>query len=242
MTASTILRDPAAHMGENVSMMAAVETVLSKTVFTVDQDKTKSGPQDLLIISPTLSGVPEKDSYVTVQGEVFKFDPAEVAKRAKGYTLDLSADLVQKYQGKPAVLATVVVTTALVDLAKKPIPPMNSGEQILSVQMKAIQASTTALRGGLDAPNADQLKEQVGILKKAFTEADMVFKGLGAPDAIGWVGDAMKLVTTMETAVGTSKWDDVKASAGTLQQLCTSCHTVHRERMDDGTYRWKSGG
>ena len=41
MTASTIAREPAAHLGENVSMMAAVETVLSKTIFTVDQDKTK---------------------------------------------------------------------------------------------------------------------------------------------------------------------------------------------------------
>jgi hypothetical protein len=30
MTASTIAREPAAHIGENVSMMAAVETVLSK--------------------------------------------------------------------------------------------------------------------------------------------------------------------------------------------------------------------
>ena len=30
MTASTILRDPAAHLGETVSLMAAVETVLTE--------------------------------------------------------------------------------------------------------------------------------------------------------------------------------------------------------------------
>ncbi len=54
MTASTIAREPAAHVGENVSMMAAVETVLSKTIFTVDQDKSKATGHEVIVIAPTL--------------------------------------------------------------------------------------------------------------------------------------------------------------------------------------------
>ena len=31
----------------------------------------------------------------------------------------------------------------------------------------------------------------------------------------------------------------VKTDVPKLQQLCTSCHTQYRERLDDGTYRFK---
>ena len=242
MTASTILRDPAPHIGTNVSMMATVETVLSKTVFTVDQDKAKASPQDLLVIAPTLTATPEANAYLTVQGEVMRFDPAEIAKRAKGYTLDLPADAIEKYRGKPVVLATAVVTTMLVDLAKKPIPPMTAGEQIVAAQMKAIQTASGAVRAGLEAPNPAQLKEHVETLKKAFTQADPVFKGLNLADAVGWTADALKLVGTMEAGVAAGKWEGLKAASGSLQQLCTACHTARRDRMDDGSYRIRIGG
>ena len=106
MTASTIARNPAAHMGETVSMMAAVEAQLSKTVFTVDQDRTKTG-EEILIIAPTLQTPPQANAYLTIQGEVFKFDPAEVAKKARNYTLDLSPELIAKYPDAVAAACQV---------------------------------------------------------------------------------------------------------------------------------------
>ena len=77
MTASSIVlaaRTPIS--ANNVSMMAAVETVLSKTAFTVDQDRTKTTGKEVLVIAPNLQTLPAPNPYVTVQGEVFKFDPA----------------------------------------------------------------------------------------------------------------------------------------------------------------------
>src|SRR5678816_907436 len=68
MAASSLLLNPDAHFGENVSLMAAVETVLSKTAFTVDQDKAKATGKEVLIIAPTLTGVVQPNSYVTVTG------------------------------------------------------------------------------------------------------------------------------------------------------------------------------
>ena len=97
----------------------------------------------------------------------------------------------------------------------------------------------TALRNGLEAPDAAQAKEQVGILKKAFGDAEAFFKARGTADATGWAGDALKLVTSMEQAVAATKWDDVKGSVTTLTQLCQTCHTAHRERLEDGTFRIK---
>ena len=242
MTASTIARDPAPHIGTNVSMMATVEAILTKTAFTVDQDKGKSTGKEILVLAPSLQSAPELNAYVTVQGEVIKFDPAEIAKRAKNYTIDLPADVVAKYTGKPMVLATVVVTSGLVDIAKRVLPPMTPAELAFRQNMLTIQASSTAVRTGLDKPDAAALKEQVASLKKAFADVEAFFKDRKTEDALKWSTEALQAVTTMESGLTTGKLDDVKASAGTLQQLCTACHTVHRERQDDGTFRIKSGG
>ena len=72
MAASSILMNPDAHYGEYVSLPAAVEQILSRTTFSVDQDKTKPTGKELLIISPTLQEAPELNTYVTIVGEVIK--------------------------------------------------------------------------------------------------------------------------------------------------------------------------
>jgi len=241
MTASTIARNPAAHMGETVSMMAAVEAQLSKTVFTVDQDNTKTG-QEVLIIAPTLQTPPQANAYVTIQGEVFAFDPAEVAKKARNYTLDLSPDLVAKYQGKPAVLATVVVTQALVDLAKKPIVPMTPAELAFRQNMLTIDGGAKALVAGLDQPNPTQLKDTIAGMKKAYTDVEAFFKGRNTADAIKWAGDSLKIVTDMEAGLAAGKLEVVKAGTTNVRAICAQCHGAHRERQDDGTFRIKAGG
>ena len=242
LTAGSILLNPAAHIGENASMMAAVEAVLSKTVFTVDQDKTKSTGHDVLVIAPTLTEAPALNTYVTVQGEIIKFDPDEVTRKARNYSLDMPADMIEKFRGKPAIVATAVITAALLDLAKKPIPPMTPDDVLLDGYMKSINPAFTALRAGIDKPDAAQIKEQVAAIKKGFSDVDNFFKVKGMADASQWAADGLKVATSMEQSAAAGKWEEIKTSAATLQQSCTACHGARRERMDDGTYRLKIGG
>jgi cytochrome c556 len=237
LAASSILRDPATYYGENVSMMVAVEAILSKTAFTVDQDRATSTGKDLLVLAPNLTGFVQPKSYVTVQGEVFRFEPAEVARLARTYTLDLSPELIAKYQGRPAVLATAVINEALVDVAKRVPPPMTPAEVALDRAMKEINPAMAAVRGGLETPDAAALKVQIATLKRGFTEAETFFKTRGTADATGWAGDALKFVTSMETATAAAKWDDLRTATTGLGGLCATCHTPHRERQDDGTFR-----
>jgi hypothetical protein len=239
VAASTIVLRAEEYYGENVSVMAAVEGVLSKTAFTVDQDKSRSTGKDVLVLAPTLTGIVVPNTYVTVVGEVIRFDPAEVAKKVKSYTLDLPAEAIAKYQGRPAILATAVINAALLDVAKRIPPPMTPAEAAYDKVMKQVGTTFNSLRAGLEAPNADQAKEQVAVLKKAFGEAEAFFKTRGTTDAIGWAQDAQKLVASMEQAVAGAKWDDMKTSVTNLTQLCQTCHTAHRERLDDGTFRIK---
>ena len=238
--ASSIAQSPETFYGENVSMSAAVEAVLSKTTFTVDQNKMTSTGKDVLVIAPNLQSAPVLNSYITVVGEVFKFSPEEVAKRNKTYTLDLSPELIEKFKGKPAVMAASVVDMALTDLAKKPIPPATPAELALSNTMKGVQTASTALRTSADASDLAGVKAQADILKKAFTDTQAFFKTRNMPAAaIGWAGDALKIVTDTELAAAAGKWDDAKSNATGLTKLCATCHAAHRERMEDGTFRVK---
>lgn len=240
MAAGSIALNPDAHWGENVSMIGTVEAILSKTVFTVDQGKAASPGKDVLVIAPYLNVVVPPNTYLTVQGEVFKFDPAEVAKRARnGYVLDLAPEVSARYQGRPAVFATGVITAALVDIGKRVPPPLTPAEQALRSAMQEVSATNTALRGGLDAPDAAKVKGQVAALRHGFTEAQTFFKARTAADAAGWTGDALTLVGAIDAATAAAKWDDVRAAATRLNGLCTTCHAARRERQDDGSYRFK---
>jgi hypothetical protein len=237
MAASSILRAPDAHYGDYVSIPAAVEQVLSKTTFSVDQDKALPAEKQLLIVAPSLQEAPEINTYVTVIGEVIKFDPEEIAKRAKDYSLDLPADVVEKFRGGPAILATSVISPALVDIAKRPPPPLTPEEIAFDKTMKTVQATFGSLRTALEGSNAGDAKQHAATLKNAFVEAQLFFKNRNTADAAGWAGDALKLVETVNQAAAGGKWDDAQSGAASLQQLCATCHGAHRERMEDGSFR-----
>ncbi len=51
-------------------------------------------------------------------GQLIKFDLAEIATKLKDYKIDLSPEDQAKFKGKLVVLATAVINTAGVDIAK----------------------------------------------------------------------------------------------------------------------------
>src|SRR5688500_17325735 len=105
VAASSVAANPDPYVGEYVTLTGAVEANLSKTSFSVDQDKTKATGKDVLVLAPSLQKQADANGYVTVIGQLIKFDPAEVEKNLKGYTIDLSPADREKFKGKPEVLA-----------------------------------------------------------------------------------------------------------------------------------------
>src|SRR5580765_4078296 len=96
---NTVTANPDAFYGQAVTLTASVEQIHSKSAFSVDQRRVgnatlKGGPTDILVLVPTIQSPVDLKSYVTVLGEVVKFDPAEIAKKAKDYKLDLPADAI----------------------------------------------------------------------------------------------------------------------------------------------------
>ena len=123
----------------------AVDQQLTKLAFSVDQDKTKRTPKEILV----LSSLPERtrqSEYVTIIGEVVRFDPDEVAHKAKEHLPELPQPALDAYRGRPAILASSVITTGGVDLARRPPPPLTPAEEAFDKVMKQVGSANRAKR------------------------------------------------------------------------------------------------
>lgn len=242
VAASSVANNPDPYIGEYVTMTGAVEANLSKTSFSVDQDKTKPTGKDVLVLAPTLQTPADANGYVTVIGQLIKFDEKEVAEKLKDYTIDLSPEDLAKFRGKPVVLATAVINTAGIDIAKKPIPPMTGDDLALQKIMTKLPPAQAALRKAIDGKDLDLVKEQATIMKTAFTEVEAFWKAKGNTEAMNIATEARKHADGILFNLGLGHLDAAKTSITPLGATCASCHGKFRERMDDGTFRIKTAG
>lgn len=240
---NTVNAHPDQYVGQTVTMTAAVDQVLSKSAFSVDQQRVAGapapkGPTDVLVLVPTLQSPVDPKSYVTVMGELVKFDPAEVTKKAKDYKLDLPPDVAAKYAGRPTLIATSVINEKFTDLAKRLPPPMTADEEVLSKVMKQLPPALAALRSAVDANKAEDATKNAMVLRQGFTDTEAFWKPKKA-EPTQWAHDAKAKVEAIQASIAAGKWEEAKTSAGALQQACGQCHNVYRERFDDGSFRIK---
>ena len=189
VAASSVAANPDSYVGEYVTMTGAVEANLTKTSFSVDQDKTKATGKEVLVLAPTLQKQADQNGYVTVIGQLIKFDEKEVAAKLKDYQIDLSPADIAKYKGKPVVLATAVINTSGIDIAKKPIPPMTADDLALQKIMTKLPPAQAAVRKSLDSKDAAGAKEQATVLKDSFTQIEAFFKTKNNQEAMKWAGE-----------------------------------------------------
>jgi cytochrome c556 len=238
VAASVLLASPDQYIGGPVSITAAVAQTYGATAFAVAQ----AGQQargDVLVIAAVLTAPVQPGSYVTVIGDVIRFDAGTLATRMREDAPPLSGDVIERYRGKAAIVARSVINGAMTDLAKRLPPPMTPEEEAYSKVMKQVGPAYNTLRSAVTATNAADVATQAAALKTLFTQAVPFWKAQARPDALQWIDDAQKTAAAIESAAGKSNWDDIKASVPKLQQICGSCHTQYRERLDDGSYRYK---
>ena len=239
VAASTLAARPDQFVGMTVTLTAAVDQRYGGTAFSIDQDRAASAGQDILVLAPLLNAPVEMNAYVTVIGEVVRFDPADAAARMKEAMPALAPDVAAKYRGRPAIIATSVINGAMTDLAKRLPPPMSPEELALSKVMKQVGPGFTTLRQSATASDGPETKAQAAALVKLFGEAAAFWKIQSRPDAIQWTADAQTASGAIEAAAAKGDWEAVKAGVPKLQAICASCHGIYRERLDDGSYRFK---
>jgi cytochrome c556 len=239
MTAASLAAQPDRYMGQVVAVYATVETTVSKTAFSVDQDAKRASLNDILVIAPNLNAHAKPGEYVVVIGEVMRFEAATLAAKARGYMLDLPQDAIARFQGKPMVLATSVVDSTMEELAKFVPPPMTPEEVAFDAVMKQVNPTLGEMRKGLEASDAAMVQTQGTKLRDLFAETRTFFAKRSVTDAQGWAGDAVTLVEAVTKGAASSDWAAAKEAASKIQPLCAQCHNTHRERLEDGSYRVK---
>jgi cytochrome c556 len=239
VAASTLAARPDTYVGEFVSLTGAVEQSIGKMAFSVDQDPKQTTGKEVVVLMRHLSGAIDPHTYVTVIGQVVKYDPADFATTFKEWAAALPAGAAPAFAGKPVVIATSVINVAGIDVMRRLPPPMTAEEETFQKIMKQVGSANAALRKGMEASDVKLASENAAALKQAFTEAEAFWKRRNRSDAVGWAQDAKKLSDTIHRSAAGGKWDEVKASATTLGQACQSCHAAHRERFDDGSFRIK---
>lgn len=241
VAASTVAANPDPYINEFVTMTGAVEANLSKTSFSVDQDKAKSTGKEVLVIAPNMQKQADQNGYVTVIGQLVKFDEKEVASKLKDYQLDLSPADIAKYKGKPVVLATAVINNAGIDIAKKPIPPMTADDLTLQKIMTKLPAAQAAVRKTMDSKDIAGSKEQATLLKDSFTQIEAFWKSKNNEEAMKFAAEGKSHADAMLVNLGLNNIEAAKTSIAPLGATCGSCHGKYRERMEDGTFRIKTG-
>jgi cytochrome c556 len=239
IAASTLAAHTDKYIGEFVSLTGTVERSIGKMAFSVDQDAQKSTGKEVVVLMRHLSGTIEPQTYVTIIGQVVKYDPAEFTGTFKEWAEALPPDAAPKYTGTPVVIATSVINVAGIDVMRRLPPPMTADEEAYQKIMKQVGTANAALRKGMEASDVKLATENAALLRQAFSETESFWKKRSRNDAITWAQDAKKLSDTIHRAAAAGKWDEVKASATTLGQACQSCHAAHRERFDDGSFRIK---
>ncbi|MGE5242875.1 MAG: hypothetical protein ACM3SQ_01425 [Betaproteobacteria bacterium] len=240
LAASTVASHPDAYYGAPVSITAAVNQTLSSTAFSLTEPTVKTPGQDVLVIAPRLNSPLTPNGYVTVLGQLVKFDQAKIASEMKDYKIDLAPEVAAKYAGRPVVLAKSVITPTGVDLAMRLPPPMTPQEEAYQKIMKRIGPAFAELRRSVTESNGDAAKEHAAALTDAFADTQAFWKSRNRPDAINWAQDARKQTESIEKDAAAGKWDDVKKAAGALGQQCQACHGAYRDRFDDGSFRIKT--
>jgi cytochrome c556 len=193
----------------------------------------------VLVIAPYLTAALDPHSYLLVHGQLMKFDPAAIRGAAIGYTIDLPAEMIAKYQGQPVLVATSILTSTYKEVAKKPIPPPSPADISMTAAMKTISPAFTALRAAAQTSKADAVAENAAKLEDALKQAETIWAGLGETRGVQWAHEARDSTASIQRAAAAGTWDAVNTSAGALNQTCQTCHAAYRERQDDGTYRMK---
>lgn len=211
--ASSIAANPDAFYGQSVSVTAAVDRILSPTAFTVDQDVKRSGVGEVIVLVDVLTAPLILNSYVTIIGEVVR------------------------HEGRPAIRATSVLTSTMVDVARRPAPPMSPDEAAFDQVMKRINPAFGAIRQAVNEASGYEAVGHVVTLKQGFADVEAFWKKREKADAVKWAAEAGAYAGALERAITAGRWDEAKTVVMDLQQTCSACHGAYRERADDGSYR-----
>ena len=103
--------------------------------------------------------------------------------------------------------------------------------------MKSIQKASGSLKKGIEAKDADA--KDAKTLASSFKTIGAFYADRNMADAVKVSKDAEAAAGDLEAAVTAKDYEKAAVSLKAVMGSCMGCHKVHREKLEDGTYKIK---
>jgi cytochrome c556 len=132
---------------------------------------------------------------------------------------------------RPLKFAGLVLLVPFVFVAAQEFPEFQNG-------MKAVDTANGALRKMQPKTGGDAVAAAERI---AAVYENMIpfWRGRNSEEAVKWSEEGKAHAVALASAAKAGDAEKAAAAFSSLGGTCKSCHTKHRERLEDGTYRIK---
>ncbi len=105
--------------------------------------------------------------------------------------------------------------------------------------MKTVGSTGGSLRKNLEAKNGDGAAADAKKLQEVFGQVHDYWHKKGSDDAMKFAMTAQEAYGEVATNAAASKFDDASASLKKASATCGGCHSTHREKAADGSWKIK---
>jgi len=109
----------------------------------------------------------------------------------------------------------------------------------LNAAMKTAGAANGSLRKSIAAKDGTETAATAEKLAAAFKTVQAHFEEHHMEDGIEFAQTANKASMNLAAAAKAGEWDKASDELKTLSAQCQGCHTAHREKLPDGSYKMK---
>jgi cytochrome c556 len=129
---------------------------------------------------------------------------------------------------------TVLTTAALLAAFA-----FGQGHEELQQAMKTAGANFGGLRKSIEAKDAMATTAAADKLAAAFPVVRAHFEEHKMQDGVDFATTAEKASKSLSEAAKAGNWDQAAADMKTIGGTCQGCHSAHREKLPDGTFKMK---
>ncbi len=105
--------------------------------------------------------------------------------------------------------------------------------------MKTAGATAGSLHKNLDAKNAEAAAADAKKLQDIFSQVHEYWMKKDVADATKFAMSASDGFGSVAADAAASKFDEASAAMKTTSANCGGCHSAHREKLPDGTFKMK---
>jgi hypothetical protein len=105
--------------------------------------------------------------------------------------------------------------------------------------MKTVGATSGSLRKNLDAKNGEAASADAKKLQEVFEQVHDFWHKKGIDDAMKLAMEARDGFRQVAEQASGGKFDDASATLKKAMTTCAGCHTAHREKAADGSWKMK---